>query len=86
MVCVCVRGGANPAVAFTSEWGGQPELRALASELRCCIWVHSAIGAVVKMGEAFGGPPLHVSFHRHYYSLGDHYNSVVPDGSGARAD
>jgi hypothetical protein len=33
------------------------------------------------MGEQFeaeGRTPVRVSFHQHYYALGEHYNSVVP--------
>ena len=24
-------------------------------------------------------PPLRVSFHRHYFALGEHYNSIIPN-------
>jgi OTU domain-containing protein 6 len=32
----------------------------------------------VKMGEDFAGEPLRVSYHRHAYGLGEHYNSLLP--------
>lgn len=70
-----------------AEWGGQLELKALASSLRSCICVYEANRPVLKMGEEFisagvgGGAeaqPIRVSYHKHYYALGEHYNSVVP--------
>ncbi|CAM9920268.1 unnamed protein product [Phaeothamnion confervicola] len=73
------------AVEGSAEWGGQVELRALAAALRMPIEVFSADAPLLVLGEEFGdggnghGPePLRVSFHNHYYSLGAHYNSVVP--------
>jgi len=60
-------------------WGGQIELRALAQSLQVSIVVHSADAPELCMGEGFEGRnPLRLSFHRHYYTLGEHYNSVVP--------
>ncbi|CAK4235631.1 unnamed protein product [Aphanomyces euteiches] len=68
-------------VEESSDWGGQIELRALAQALEFPIEVHSATTDVIKMGEEFskiGEAPLRLSYHLHYYSLGEHYNSVVP--------
>ena len=81
-------------VRSTSTWGGQLELRALSEGLKCPIVVFSAEGPPLKMGaeysqvEAEGGSDdvegwdknkaLLLSYHRHYYALGEHYNSVVP--------
>jgi OTU domain-containing protein 6 len=65
-------------VQSTSEWGSQVELRALAAALQRQLWVYDAAAPVVKMGDEFTGEPLKLTFHRHYYSLGDHYNSVKP--------
>eukprot|EP01105_Mastigella_eilhardi_P027831 TRINITY_DN8818_c0_g1_i1.p2 TRINITY_DN8818_c0_g1~~TRINITY_DN8818_c0_g1_i1.p2 ORF type:complete len:284 (-),score=106.28 TRINITY_DN8818_c0_g1_i1:79-894(-) len=59
-------------------WGGQLELVALADALGRPIHVHAADGAVQVHGERFAAPPLRVSFHRHAFALGEHYNSVVP--------
>lgn len=69
-------------VEGSAEWGGEVELRALASALRVPIEVWSA-GAAQPMvvGGEHGGAaavPLRVSFHQHYYALGEHYNSVIP--------
>lgn len=67
-------------VADTAEWGGQPELLALTRLLHRPIWVHSRGAPVLKMGEDIldAPPPLQLTFHRHYYALGEHYNSVKP--------
>lgn len=67
-------------VADTAEWGGQPELLALTRLLHRPIWVHSRGAPVLKMGEDLvdAPPPLQLTFHRHYYALGEHYNSVKP--------
>eukprot|EP00808_Paulinella_micropora_P024934 g810.t1 len=65
-------------------WGGHPEIVALAHALHRQIVVHSA-GNTKPMTIGDGGtgwkPPLHISWHRHSYSLGEHYNSVVPVAS-----
>ena len=79
-------------VRFTSTWGGQLELRALSHGLKVPVVVFSAEGPPLVMGQEYedataGGETeeeygkkkaVLVSFHRHYYALGEHYNSVVP--------
>ncbi|KAG5187590.1 hypothetical protein JKP88DRAFT_207079 [Tribonema minus] len=69
-------------VEGSAEWGGEVELRALSRALRVPIEVWSAAAAqpmVVGEGEEGGAAaPLRVSYHQHYYALGEHYNSVVP--------
>jgi OTU domain-containing protein 6 len=65
---------------LTPAWGGQLELQAISRSLECELWVHSADAPIVKMGQEFANqqkPPLQVSFHKHYFALGEHYNSVV---------
>ena len=64
---------ASPVAAV---WGGQLELRALSAVLRRPIWVYDALQPTVRMGEG-DGEPIRLSFHRHFYSLGEHYNSVI---------
>jgi len=60
-------------------WGGQVELRALAEILGANIEVYAANMPIVKMGSTENSSPvLRVSFHREYFGLGEHYNSVVP--------
>mmetsp|Transcript_24215 Transcript_24215/g.50748 ORF Transcript_24215/g.50748 Transcript_24215/m.50748 type:complete len:339 (-) Transcript_24215:255-1271(-) len=77
-------------VRSSSAWGGQLELRALSEGLKCPIVVFSAEGSPLTMGAEFASSAesgenewdkkraLLLSFHRHYYALGEHYNSVVP--------
>jgi OTU domain-containing protein 6 len=81
-------------VRSTSTWGGQLELRALSEGLKRPIVVFSAEGPPLTMGAEYapagtqGGScddygwdvnkTLLLSFHRHYYALGEHYNSVIP--------
>ena len=60
----------------TAEWGGQPELLALARALRRPIRVHARDAPLLEMGAEFDGAPLVVAYHRHYYALGEHYNST----------
>ena len=42
--------------------------------------MHAAGAPVVSMGEGEGGDAaaLHLAYHKHYYALGEHYNSAVP--------
>lgn len=69
-------------VANTADWGGQLELRALACALRTPIEVFSAEGDVLVMGGEFvneddeSAPKLQLTYHLHYYTLGEHFNSV----------
>ncbi|EJK46879.1 hypothetical protein THAOC_34439 [Thalassiosira oceanica] len=80
-------------VRSSSTWGGQLELRALSEGLKRPIVVFSAEGPPLVMGKEFAVESdrtedddgdwanksmLLLSFHRHYYALGEHYNSVVP--------
>jgi OTU domain-containing protein 6 len=72
----------------TSAWGGHPELRALACTLGLPIIVYQAEGEpwhFLPDGEQEGrretagagrDTALRLSFHRHYLSMGEHYNSV----------
>ncbi|POM79955.1 OTU ovarian tumor-like cysteine protease [Phytophthora palmivora] len=70
-------------VANTADWGGQLELRALACALRTPIEVFSAEGDVLVMGSEFvneddeSAPKLQLTYHLHYYTLGEHFNSVT---------
>lgn len=67
-------------VIHTSDWGGQLELRALACALETPIQVFSAESDVIAMGEEFldNSEPLQLTYHLHYYTLGEHFNSVTP--------
>ncbi|RLN06612.1 hypothetical protein BBJ28_00002811 [Nothophytophthora sp. Chile5] len=72
-------------VANTADWGGQLELRALACALQRPIEVYSAEGDALVMGGEFANgddesssKPLQLTYHLHYYTLGEHFNSVKP--------
>ena len=59
------------------EWGGQLELKALAAILECCINIYSAQAPTLVMGQAdVTNTVLKITFHQHYYALGEHYNST----------
>lgn len=60
-------------------WGGQVELKVLAELLMVEIQVYAASMPVIRMGQSDNPDHIfRVSFHRQYYGLGEHYNSVVP--------
>lgn len=64
-------------VTNTSDWGGQLELRALACTLAMPIEVYSAESDVISMGAEFSDrEPLQLTYHLHYYTLGEHFNSI----------
>ncbi|KAL3702142.1 hypothetical protein R1sor_020164 [Riccia sorocarpa] len=75
-------------VESTAAWGGQLELGALSHALQKHIVVHSANLPDVEMGKEYKedgldgapvlNPSIRVSYHRHAFGLGEHYNSVVP--------
>jgi OTU domain-containing protein 6 len=73
-------------VASSAEWGGQPELVALSRALGLPIRVTAADpaeGTIVGWEEFGGGgeeqvAPLDLAYHKHYYALGEHYNSTKP--------
>lgn len=59
-------------------WGGQVEVQAISAAIKRKITVHSAQAPPVVMGDDETQPTLHISYHQHWYTLGEHYNSVVP--------
>ena len=65
-------------MASTPKWGGQVEITALSQALKKPIEVIQAEGPPVQVGiEDFQGlKPIVLTYHRHYYGLGEHYNSV----------
>jgi len=67
-------------VENSADWGGELELRALADALQTRILVHRAgEPEPLALGpKGLSGMPLQVTYHRHYYTLGEHYNSTVP--------
>lgn len=65
-------------VANSKLWGGQLEIKALSNALECPIRVIQASGPPTMQGENFKGQPLTITYHRHLFRLGEHYNSTVP--------
>ncbi|XP_053698161.1 deubiquitinase OTUD6B [Sabethes cyaneus] len=66
-------------VRYTKSWGGEIEIKALSSSLRCPIEVIQASGPSPVHGEdGDAGRKLVLTYHRHMYRLGEHYNSTVP--------
>lgn len=71
-------------------WGGHLELRALACKLKRNIYVYEVENDVPLVihhntnveeegyEEEGSGGVLRLSFHKDYFALGEHYNSVVP--------
>ncbi|KAG6386719.1 hypothetical protein SASPL_151892 [Salvia splendens] len=72
-------------IESTAAWGGQLELGALTHCLKKHIMIFSGsfpdveMGKEYKSGNATGssGSSVMLSYHRHAFGLGEHYNSVV---------
>ncbi|XP_072765005.1 deubiquitinase OTUD6B [Anoplolepis gracilipes] len=65
-------------VAETSAWGGAVELQVLSHILKRPIEVIQATGAPYIIGDEYSnGKKVTLTYHRHMYELGAHYNSVT---------
>ncbi|KAG8042568.1 hypothetical protein G9C98_005202 [Cotesia typhae] len=65
-------------VATTSAWGGAIELQVLSRILSCSIEVVQAVGSSYIVGDEFEScKKITLTYHRHMYELGAHYNSVT---------
>jgi len=63
----------------TSAWGGHIELKALSNVLKTPIEVIQAEGPSIVIGDEYGSGDkrrLTLTYHRHAFGLGEHYNSV----------
>lgn len=66
------------SVSNTKAWGGQVELQALVKILDRAIQVIQANGPDLLLGDDKSAQQrLIISYHRHAYHLGEHYNSVI---------
>lgn len=69
-------------VQHTTLWGGHIELDALAKALRRPILVYQSDAEPLKFGDGTADgaevAPLRICFQRFAYSLGEHYDSLVP--------
>lgn len=65
-------------ITTTPVWGGEIEIRALASSLKTPILVIQWGAPPRTIGEEFenGQGVLALAYHKHYYGLGAHYNSL----------
>lgn len=68
-------------VEKTKAWGSQIEIQALSNSLKVQIEVLQASGVPAISGSEFR-PHLVVTYHRHFFGLGEHYNSTRPAASG----
>lgn len=63
-------------------WGGQIEVKALSKCLGMDIYIYDSEAPLLKMSPNDSidshntNIPLRLTYHRHYYALGEHYNSV----------
>ncbi|KAL3912348.1 MAG: hypothetical protein SGARI_001204 [Bacillariaceae sp.] len=72
-------------VRNSAEWGGHLELRALGMALQRPIYVYSVQQGseplkIEEDGATTSGDPIRLSYHLHYYALGEHYNEVIKEG------
>ncbi|KYQ88221.1 OTU domain containin protein [Tieghemostelium lacteum] len=66
-------------VLTIGKWGGQIELKALSHCLQSRIVIYHSNSKDIIIGEEFNNSePLNLSYHKHAFTLGEHYNSVVP--------
>lgn len=62
----------------TKCWGGQVEIMALSNALKVPIEVLQAHGPpTVQSAGEYQAPNLVLTYHRHFVSLGEHYNSTL---------
>lgn len=67
-------------ISTTKTWGGNVELSALTQIINRPIHVYQAEGLspiILTPDIPIPGDPIKLSFHRHLYHLGEHYNSLV---------
>ncbi|XP_057487348.1 OVARIAN TUMOR DOMAIN-containing deubiquitinating enzyme 5-like [Actinidia eriantha] len=73
-------------VESTAAWGGQLELGAMTHCLKKHIMIYSGSFPDVEMGKEYksdtgtglSNSGITLSYHRHAFGLGEHYNSVIP--------
>ncbi|KAK2195252.1 bifunctional OTU domain/Papain-like cysteine peptidase superfamily [Babesia duncani] len=64
-------------MAKEGEWGGDIEIKALSQELCCSIAVYTDQPQPIVYGNENCKFTLNISFHKHAYAIGGHYNSLV---------
>ncbi|KAG2234186.1 hypothetical protein INT48_005986 [Thamnidium elegans] len=66
-------------IEFTACWGGQLEIVALAKSRKVPVDVIQMDGPIIKIcdDEYPDKSPLKLAYHKHLFSLGAHYNSLI---------
>ncbi|KAJ1662772.1 OTU protein [Coemansia sp. RSA 1694] len=66
------------SVECSAAWGGHQEIMALSHALQLPVLVYQSDAPVLRIGEDTYGAnePVRLSYHRHAYGLGEHYNSL----------
>lgn len=68
-------------IATTKEWGGHLELTAISQICKKPINIYQADSKspiVIEPDIKSSKSPILLSFHKHLYHLGEHYNSLIP--------
>lgn len=67
-------------IAKTKEWGGHLELTAIAQFTKKPVHIYQVdnkLPIIIEPHEKTNKSPILLSFHKHLYHLGEHYNSLV---------
>lgn len=65
-------------IANTALWGGQIEIQAISNLYNVCIKVFQANTKPIEFNSNLKSIVLNISYHKHEYGLGEHYNSLIP--------
>lgn len=71
-------------ISRTKEWGGHVELTAIAQITTKPIHVYQADNKkpiVIEPQNKYDKEPILLSFHKHLFHLGEHYNSLISESS-----
>ncbi|KAJ1919816.1 OTU protein [Mycoemilia scoparia] len=60
----------------TAVWGGQQEILALSHIFNVPVEIYQMGQPKLKISEHYNATPILLSYHRHAYGLGEHYNSL----------
>ncbi|KAJ1900576.1 OTU protein [Kickxella alabastrina] len=65
-------------IVSTADWGGHQEITALSHALQTPVLVYQTGMPVLRIGDDvyYDKDPIKLSYHRHAYGLGEHYNSL----------
>ncbi|KAJ2720451.1 OTU protein [Coemansia sp. Benny D115] len=65
-------------VANSAEWGGHQEITALSHVFKVPVLIYQTDMRPLSIGEEYMDTkePVRLSYHRHAYGLGEHYNSL----------